>query len=981
LSFGAGAGGEIRYTVVVDARTAGQQLQSVSQQMQTLGTNTQTTTSQIEEMPRALDQVKQKSDQVRQSQVSLGSAIQSAGTAIAFTVSSVISLVVQYTQLQRAQNMLERAKNIEKGQTITITDLQTKYNKAVKKYGEHSKEAEQALKKLQLAQQKHSTQVEKIGLMQDTLNERMLSFATTIVPTVIGVVSGLTQTIQILHQGIGGTGGIKGLTLGLGKVFLPLAALGVALFAVKTNMFGFRDIVNGVGSAIGKAVPALKPFLNAIKDVGVVFGIIPGDAEKAKKSLEGFGQGVITWGKSVLDEISKIVHKLGSGDITGAIADIKKDIMVTIGSIKIRGFSIDQIWTGLKVIFQHRLKEKGPIPAVLGLLADIGEYALNPSQNTKDIFKGIGDLYTKEAKQNPVTASINLFTRVVDFTIAKLLPSDYAKAYLKFANEWDKSKGTSAARVAMNVIVDVFPTFDFTKFKTEATKPLTNELTGAKGKSLLEMMGFPGSIQLAELFRNNLPDIGAILEKWRKPVLAKAKETGVAIVGAIGLGIQSINDFGKFLSNWLSTSIDLKSIIKEVMNIGKLIVGGIGLGIQSIKDFGTFIGNYISDQGMQALKGAQELGMKIGDSIIKGVKAIPDAFKALGTYIWNLIFSGIQSNLDKYNKNNPVPGGRVIPSYFDSQNEQALLGRAPTTREELYALLNAFGIHGSTGPNTGLPQAGARIMPISTSTNANPMDIQARQAVQLTKDYNTLARTIVTVTKDYNTLARATVTTTKDNNTLARTIVTTTKDNNTYAKTIVTVTKDINQWARATVTQTKDNNQLAKTVVTTTKDNNQFAKTIVQITKDLNQVARAISQTTKNLNQMARAMVQSTKDAKQLASAIRSIPSGGGFGFAKGGIISAASGYIEESSGPTTVTFGDNPGGREVHAFIPRDNPYPTLDRVYNMFGMKKGRAGEHAGPIILNLTYRVDGNDIVNTRQLHKQIRLEPGSNRDRFG
>jgi uncharacterized protein YukE len=106
---------------------------------------------------------------------------------------------------------------------------------------------------------------------------------------------------------------------------------------------------------------------------------------------------------------------------------------------------------------------------------------------------------------------------------------------------------------------------------------------------------------------------------------------------------------------------------------------------------------------------------------------------------------------------------------------------------------------------------------------------------------------------------------------------------------------------------------------------------------------------------------------------------GGLMSFAKGGIIKAAGGLIETSHGPTTVMFGDNPGGREVHAFIPYNNPGPTMERLESMFG--RVVSGNNDQPIVFNANFKIDGNEIINTRELHRTIARNMGKLRDRFG
>jgi hypothetical protein len=114
---------------------------------------------------------------------------------------------------------------------------------------------------------------------------------------------------------------------------------------------------------------------------------------------------------------------------------------------------------------------------------------------------------------------------------------------------------------------------------------------------------------------------------------------------------------------------------------------------------------------------------------------------------------------------------------------------------------------------------------------------------------------------------------------------------------------------------------------------------------------------------------------------------GGLMTFAKGGvldIISAAQGRSFTTRGPQLVMAGDNIGGRETVAFIPHNDPYPTVAKLEKQFGrMVNVQQGDddNCGVINLNLTYQVDGNEIINPTKLHKTIRLNVGKNMSRFG
>ncbi len=55
--------------------------------------------------------------------------------------------------------------------------------------------------------------------------------------------------------------------------------------------------------------------------------------------------------------------------------------------------------------------------------------------------------------------------------------------------------------------------------------------------------------------------------------------------------------------------------------------------------------------------------------------------------------------------------------------------------------------------------------------------------------------------------------------------------------------------------------------------------------------------------------------------------------FAAGGLLSAAGGTAFTTHGPQLVLAGDNPGGKETVAFIPHNDPGPTMKAMNKMFG------------------------------------------------
>lgn len=97
---------------------------------------------------------------------------------------------------------------------------------------------------------------------------------------------------------------------------------------------------------------------------------------------------------------------------------------------------------------------------------------------------------------------------------------------------------------------------------------------------------------------------------------------------------------------------------------------------------------------------------------------------------------------------------------------------------------------------------------------------------------------------------------------------------------------------------------------------------------------------------------------------------GGIMKFAQGGILSAQAGKIMTTSGPALVLAGDNPGGREDVAFIPHNNPWPTLANLMNMYFSKRqpGNQEQKGGDIVVN--------NILMDEVITRRTRMQMGKN-----
>jgi len=98
----------------------------------------------------------------------------------------------------------------------------------------------------------------------------------------------------------------------------------------------------------------------------------------------------------------------------------------------------------------------------------------------------------------------------------------------------------------------------------------------------------------------------------------------------------------------------------------------------------------------------------------------------------------------------------------------------------------------------------------------------------------------------------------------------------------------------------------------------------------------------------------------------------------EGGLIqSAAAGKVFTTRGPTLTLAGDNPGGRETVAYIPHNNPMPTLEKVMKVFGHRGFTSGNQVGlgrgTMVLHIYVQVGGK---TTEEIIQQVETGLGQN-----
>jgi hypothetical protein len=215
-------------------------------------------------------------------------------------------------QLQEAKMQLQADLKGAKSK-LDVMKAHDKYNKVLNQGGV---DAEKVTKKqvaydnaLRRVQNTTITNKEK----QQDYQRALENFYLDTIPTAVGVIGSFASVFQVVQKsgiGFGST---------IGKLSLVVGGLALAGLAIKTNFLGIRDMLTGAGKALGDQVPALKPFLEILQEVGELLGLLP--AKKGTKPGGGLTGAIIRF-KAEFDPLIKgfkdLVDAIMRGDWTGA---------------------------------------------------------------------------------------------------------------------------------------------------------------------------------------------------------------------------------------------------------------------------------------------------------------------------------------------------------------------------------------------------------------------------------------------------------------------------------------------------------------------------------------------------------------------------------------------------------------------------------------------------------------------------------------
>ncbi len=297
---------------------------------------------------------------VKQSGIGIGAGIALITTQVVQTVNSIISLKRQYEDLTRAQNNVTQSgfslanakgklstatinlKNAQQGaagaskQEIEIAKLQFASDMKNAKSKLDVLKAHQALDKVLGKGGKDTDKIAKAtvayqralrGVQSQTINNKeaqvnlqraIEDFYLQTIPTAIGIMGSFASVFQVVQKsGIGLLGT-------LGKLAIPFAAIAGVALAIKTNFLGFRDFLTNLGRDIGNAVPALKPFLSVLQEVGELLGLLP--AKKGTKAGGGLNKAIADLKNQfgpLMDTFKNLVDMIMKGNWAGAFNVIK----------------------------------------------------------------------------------------------------------------------------------------------------------------------------------------------------------------------------------------------------------------------------------------------------------------------------------------------------------------------------------------------------------------------------------------------------------------------------------------------------------------------------------------------------------------------------------------------------------------------------------------------------------------------------------
>jgi len=189
-------------------------------------------------------------------------------TALGFNnlATSSMMLYMAVNNIENAQVALDRAHLVVEKSTNAVTAAQNHYNTEVAKYGPNSKEAQDALAKLQTAQDGLQVAQERADMAQRNYNNTVAFSAMTIIPGLITAFTSITTIAPAVSGAIGAISTAMDFLAAnpIVLVIAAIAALVIGIIYAYQNFKPFRDAINEIGSVLSGA------FMAAVNAAGAV---------------------------------------------------------------------------------------------------------------------------------------------------------------------------------------------------------------------------------------------------------------------------------------------------------------------------------------------------------------------------------------------------------------------------------------------------------------------------------------------------------------------------------------------------------------------------------------------------------------------------------------------------------------------------------------------------------------------------------------
>ncbi len=778
-----------------------------------------------------------------------------------------------------------------------------------------------------------------------------------------------------------------------------LVAAGTALIAFTQNWYGFRDAVNAAGKALGDFLPFLRPvldFLGGTVGQGLLKLLgadIPQAAGASADALESVGAA----GTKAAQEASQAAQEVASAwsnifksiDISGFSGSKKfKDQFRAISDLGFGKGGVHKI----KFALELADTEQSFFSKISKAIGIIRTFHL-PASDQKAWAKNITSDLSKAIKEEP--ALKNILQPLIDIikankTSANLgplvasyfnsLPEDIKQVLA--ANQVDipgliKNMGFTPSALSAAVKA----TFQTPAF-TNAIGDVSDWIMGGGGKGTTSGSAAKDTAGTAQgksfvtnfvtSVQSQATQIGSTLDKVITNVAKGwdiiAQLAGVKDAALFSQGWQSFKEFGGQVGAWVTSA--LGSVNATIQGIGVGAANWFSIGWKSFNDLGNILNSWIAAAQNVTIPFITAIGQTAASNFAAGWKTFTD----IGTAIYDWLKAGV----DKAWQQIKAVGTSI------AQQIQFGIGDFFTTNPVSKAIFGTGGPLG--GPQTAGGETG--ITTPTTSTTPTPPGQKEMPVVDQTKYQKGLQLAINNAAQTVQLIA---ATLAKISSIRIPTPIETVYQKglqlaiNNAAQTVTLINTALKKVSKIVIPSPNEASKYQKGLQLAI---NNAAQTVKLIDKELKKVSK-ITIPSPDLHNFESALSQMVSDSKRAVRAVDAAlkhrsSGGGGSGqghgpgattgpFATGGIIrSFAPGGITTTHGPQLALFGDNPGGGvETHAFIPHNDPMPTLMNLMKMFvgAGGQGQGGEGRDIIINNVT-RIDGNGIINDRVFESTIR-----------